>query len=315
MKNDQESRIKLAEIMLAKQAYKNGKNIIKILRDNKKFITNTSDIIEVAYDLQAGSYIEYANKNKNKINMYATELSNILQKHLTSKHSFLDVGTGELTNLSYLIKNLKQPPKNILAFDLSWSRVHKGLRFSEKHMGKSSLKLKTFVGDIKEIPLLNKSINITTSNHALEPNRENLTELIGELFRVTADKLILFEPCYEIATNAGKRRMDKLGYIKNITGVVEKLNGKILEKITINNSINPLNPTACFIIEPPKSTKNSDYLNLKKDKIFSVPGTNFSVSKIDNFYFSKEAGLCYPILKSIPIFKSSCAILASHFKN
>ena len=40
MKNDQESRIKLAEIMLAKQAYKNGKNIIKIHRDNKKFITN-----------------------------------------------------------------------------------------------------------------------------------------------------------------------------------------------------------------------------------------------------------------------------------
>jgi len=27
-----------------------------------------------------------------------------------------------------------------------------------------------FVGDISEIPLLDKSINITTSSHALEPN-------------------------------------------------------------------------------------------------------------------------------------------------
>jgi serine/threonine protein kinase len=67
----------------------------------------------------------------------------------------------------------------------------------------------------------------------LEPNGGKLKELLMELFRVTADKLILFEPCYEINTQEGKDRMDKLGYIKNIEGVVGELGGKVIDKIVV----------------------------------------------------------------------------------
>ena len=33
--------------------------------------------------------------------------------------------------------------------------------------------------------------------------------------------------------------------------------------------------------------------------------------QVGDFYFSKETGFCFPILKSIPLLKSNAAILAT----
>jgi SAM-dependent methyltransferase len=303
--------IKHFDILLAKDAFTNGENVIDLLRRQKNLANNTSEIIETAYDLQAGSYIDYALNNKEFVDAYASQLAKILDKHMTSHASILDVGTGELTNLSFIIKKLLNKPKSIYAFDISWSRISKGIDFANNNMGSDFKNLKPFVGDIKEIPLLSKSIDITTSNHALEPNGANLHELMQELFRITADKLVLFEPCYEINSVEGKQRMDRLGYIKDLEGVVKKLNGTVLEKIIIKNPDNFLNPTVCFIIRPPDDHNISENNNVESDNIFSVPGTDFNVFKVDNFYYSKATALCFPTLKSIPILKSSSAILAS----
>ena len=182
-------------------------------------------------------------------------------------------------------------------------------------MGSSFGNLKIFTGDFKEIPLKDKSIDITTSSHALEPNGNIINDIITELFRVTKRKLILFEPCYEINSEEGKRRMDRLGYIKNLDHVVNKLGGELNEKIVIKNINNPLNPTVGYVITPPvlSSIFSQEYTNDRE--LLSVPGTNFSLKEIDNFYYSYETGLCYPILKSIPILKSSSAILASSLSN
>ena len=179
-------------------------------------------------------------------------------------------------------------------------------------MGADYKLVKPFVADISQIPLLDKSINITTSSHALEPNGGKLKELLGELFRITVDKLVLFEPCFEINTYERKQRMERLGYIKNMDGVVEELGGKLIEKIIIKNTINPLNPTVCFIIIPPPyvkeiSAKKADI----KSGIFSVPGTNIPLIEVEDYYFSNQVGLCYPTLKAIPILKANAAILAS----
>jgi SAM-dependent methyltransferase len=300
------------DILLAKKAYIKGENIMELLRNQKKLDYNTSEIIETSYDLQAGGYIKYAIENNNSINFYTSQLAKILNNYTSSKKSILDIGAGELTTLSFIIKKLINKPKIIYAFDISWSRIFKGLNFAENNMGANDFSnLKPFVGDIKEIPLLSKSVDITISSHALEPNEKNLHLLMLELFRVTADKLILFEPCYEINCEEGKKRMDKLGYIKNIDGTIKELNGKILEKIIIKNPSNSLNPTVCFVVSPPKTNTNMKYKNLHKKNIFSVPGTDFDITKIDNFYFSNATGLCFPIIKSIPILKSNIAILAS----
>jgi len=312
--NTRAKQSKYFDILAAKKAYAEGKNITELLRSQKNSDFNTSEIIETAYDLQAGTYIKYAANNPQQADLYTAELASILDKHIKPTDSLLDIGTGELTTLSSLMNNLSQKPATVHAFDISWSRIFKGMTYAKEKMAPDYHRLTPFVADIGEIPLFDKSINITTSSHALEPNGGRLKELMGELFRVTIDKLVLFEPCFEINNEEGKQRMDKLGYIKNVADVVKELGGTMIDRIAIKNTANPLNPTACFIIEPP-TTGQSPAKNSKKTNLFSAPGSNFSLDKIDNFFFSNQTGLCYPILKNVPILKSNAAVLASALSN
>lgn len=305
MKNRDLSHFDISE---AKKAYADVKNITELLRAQKKININTSEIIETAYDLQAGTYIKHVTQNPEQATLYTNEIAQILDKHTQPEHTLLDIGTGELTTLSFLISALTNKPKDVYAFDISWSRIYKGIAFARNKMGDEYKRIKPFVADISEIPLLDKSINITISSHALEPNGGKLKDLLIELFRVTADKLVLFEPCYEINTQEGKDRMDRLGYIKNVEQVVSELGGKVLERIVIKHTSNPLNPTACFILIPP--TSDSPIAKNKND-VYSVPGTDIPLKKIEDFYYSNETGLCYPILKNIPVLKSNCSILAT----
>ncbi len=299
------------DILEAKKKYAEGQNITEHLRAQKNVASNTSEIIETAYDLQAGTYIEHVKNNPAKAASYTNELAQILSKHVKQTDLLVDIGTGELTTLSPLINGLIQKPKAIYAFDISRSRIFKGLEYAKEKLAHHYKLLTPFVANISEIPLLDKSINITTSSHALEPNGEKLKELMTELFRVTIDKLVLFEPCFEINSEEGKQRMARLGYIQNLDGVVESLGGKVIEKIMIKSISNPLNPTVCFVIKPPIVVSQTSIKRHGEANIFSVPGTNIPLRIIDNFYFSDQTGLCYPILRNIPVFKSSSAILAS----
>lgn len=300
------------DILEAKNAYDQGRNVTELLRLQKKVNSNTAEIIETAYDLQAGSYIESVLNNPEQPAAYTTELAAILEGYLKESDVLLDIGAGELTTISNLIKKLSKKPEKLFVFDISWSRIYKGIAYAKEVMGADHCLLRPFVADINEIPLLDKSINITTSSHALEPNGGNLQELMSELFRVTIDRLVLFEPCFEINSEKGKKRMEKLGYIKNIDKVVEELGGRLEEKIIIKNISNPLNPTVCFVITPPKLSKETTLGGHDtSDLIFSVPGTNIPIREIDNYYFSNQVGLCYPVLKGIPVLKSKTAILAS----
>jgi SAM-dependent methyltransferase len=296
------------DVIAAKKEFARGGNITELLRRQNNSNCNTPEIIEVAYDLQAGTYIDAVEKNPNLLALYTAELAEILSQYIKPSSSILDIGTGELTTLSLVVRELEKKPSDIFAFDISWSRIYKGIRFAQKRMGKDFQRLTPFVGDIGDIPLLDKSISITTSSHALEPNGGKLKELMEELFRVTVDKLILFEPCYEIAGKEGKERMDKLGYIKNIDETVEALGGKVIEKMIIKNISNQLNPTVCFVIKPPSTDARREFY---KRSAFSVPGTNIPLQKEDDFYYSVQTGLCYPVLKNIPILKSNNAILAT----
>ena len=297
-------------ILEAKKAYKKGINLISELQSQSGCKLNLSSIIEFSYDIQAGSYIEAAKDNMDYLLRYSNELAEIISSKIKETDSILDVGTGEMTTLSHVLSSLDKNPAHCYALDISWSRIFKGLDYAKNNMGINFSNLTPFVADIREIPLLDKSINITISNHALEPNGKNIKNLICELFRVTSDLLILFEPCYEINSKAGKERMDLLGYIKDIDGVIKGLGGLMIKKIKIINVANPLNPTVCFLIQPPPVAVERKKIISCRD-ILSVPGTNIPLKSDGEFYFSHETGLFFPILKSIPILKSQNAILGS----
>lgn len=232
------------DLAKARKIYAEGRNVTEFLRKEFKENGNTSEIIEIAYDLQAGSYIEYVNLNRVNAELYANELAELIEPHLSEQSSVLDVGAGELTTLSLMLNRINVPISHVYAFDISWSRLYKGRHFFEKNCNSQSITLFPFVADIKRIPLCSKSVDVVTSSHALEPNGKNLANLLTEIFRVAKNKCVLFEPSYEFNSDEGRRRMDRLGYIKNIEGVVNSLGGKVLDINLLKNIINPLNPTA-----------------------------------------------------------------------
>ena len=45
------------DILTLQNAFKEGKNIAELLRRSENSIENTPEIIELSYDIQAGSYI------------------------------------------------------------------------------------------------------------------------------------------------------------------------------------------------------------------------------------------------------------------
>jgi len=296
------------DILAAKKAYANGENIAKFLKQQLSQDTNTADIIEISYDILAGSYIEAVKKDREKKSKIDLELSEIIQQFTKSTEFLLDVGTGEMTTLTGVLNKLPNPPRTTLAFDISWSRISKGLEYT-KELLEAKTKLNAFVGDIGAIPLRNASMDVVISYHALEPNGGRLELLMFELFRVAKEKLLLFEPCYELNSDEGKRRMDEHGYIKNVDDVVASLGGKMIEKVELKNLTNPLSPkVVCFVIEPPKgksSTFSAD------ESFYSVPGTDIPLVLRDNFYFSNDAGLSYPILCGIPVLRKNSGILCT----
>src|SRR5262249_53802149 len=155
----------------AKAALERGENITRHLREQLQRETNTPAIIEMAYDLQAGTYIEWLNGHREFTEDYTAEMADILNPECRERDTILHVGTGELTTMCYLANKLHADFAELLAFDISWSRLHCGLGFAASTLKPSSLpKLKAFVADMTEVPLLSKSVDVAVSYHALEPN-------------------------------------------------------------------------------------------------------------------------------------------------
>jgi ubiquinone/menaquinone biosynthesis C-methylase UbiE len=305
--------LKYFDLIEAKKAYLSGENVIKILREQKDVQWNTPEIIEIAYDLQAGKYIEHFLANQDAILGVVAEAAMHLMPFINSESTLLDVGTGELTTLSLLLRNLEKKPSKIYAFDISWSRLHLGVKFAEEILEKSFQDLIPFVADMREIPLISKSIDVVTSFHALEPNGDNLDEILIELFRVARKTIVLFEPSYKKNSSEGRERMRNLGYISGLPEAVERLGGEILSKTKLTNVVNNLNPTYCYVILPPEIDElnsNIDYIK-SRNTLFSVPKTSIPLHIEENFLYSDEVGLCFPIIKNLPILKNSVAILAS----
>ena len=290
----------------AKAVYDRGGNVTAHLREQVGIDHNTPEIIEMAYDLQAGTYVAAANKHYAVVEPYTTEIASVLDSYLRDDDMFLDIGCGEMTTLSLISAKLNRDIASLYAFDISWSRIKVGLAFAAANM-KHPARLQAFTADIAEIPLRSKSVDASMTSHALEPNGGREVELLSEILRVTRRLALLFEPSYELNSNEGRARMDQLGYIKNLKGAVNLAGGKLLDAIPLKRSFNPLNPTVAYVIEPGKADIGKE----RPTTIFSDPGTDTPLRKFENFYFSPSSGLSYPIIQGIPVLRSRSAVLTS----
>lgn len=294
------------DLKALREAYARGENITELLRVGSEG-TNTLGAIEVAYDLQAGSYIDASLDDIDYFRAYVSELGNMLSKHLTPLDLVLDCGTGEMTTLSGVSQYL---PQNIglMAFDLSVSRIMVGRKFAERAMRSDlAMKLRAFVGSIDKIPLPDKSVDVAFTSHALEPNRGRERQLLKELFRVARRKVVLFEPSYEMNSDEGRDRMDSLGYIRELPSHVAALGAKITELVPMKNYSNPLNATYCHVVE-----LNDKVAHSVKEFGYICPISGEKLTRMNGYYWSEIGGYAYPEIEGVPILVRRNAILMCH---
>lgn len=289
------------DIRRAKEVYESGGNVTDYLKQARGQSRNDAEIIEIAYDLQAGSYSSAALKNADRLQSYADQVAAILSPYLRDGDVFLDIGTGECTTLAHLERRLPSSLGRMLACDISWSRLCYGRAFLD-HAGCRPVDL--FAADLLHLPLQAKSVDIVWSSHALEPNGGNELAAIEEILRVCRSYAVLFEPSYEKNSPDGRARMDRLGYVKDLPGAIAAAGGDLLACIPIREPQNPLNPTHAYVIRPPAS----DSANTT---VWACPVANDRLSEIAGFLYSRESGLAYPVLKGVPILRKSAGVLAT----
>ncbi len=279
--------------------YRLGLNITLELQ--KKGVPQTSEILELVYDLQAGSYTKFANEKKDFLNTFTSEISQEIKPFLDPSFSVLDCGIGEATTTRLICDQLNLSSE-ILGIDSSWSR----LSFAQANTS-GLTNIRFAVANIMQIPLQDNSVDCAISIHAIEPNFGKEMQMISEMCRISKKLVISIEPEFETASKEQQARMSKLGYARNIRSSAMSVGLQLLKVHSMNQNSSTLNKATIFIWQ-----KRSD-IQEKSDRMGSIewvdPSTKGSLSLFETGLISSE-GLFYPKLRDIPFLRSSDAKFA-----
>lgn len=293
---------KFKQLNEIKEHYSRKGNILKFLREqgNSKKQNKVEDIL-ISYDIQTGAYIRAFNNQPEKKKEYCTPLAGIINS-LGDYESIMEVGVGEATTLINLIKRLDSIPREILGFDISFSRI----KFAKEFLSEYGISNTTlFTANLFQIPLLDNSVDIVYTSHSIEPNGGKEEKALKELYRISSKYLILLEPAYELADRESRLRMKEHGYITDLYLTAKKLGYDIIEHRLFDYSANPLNPTGIIIIEKQSDTSNSSKLR--------CPVSLTELEKYsDSLLYSKESYLAYPVIDGMPCLLKENCILATH---
>lgn len=292
-----------------REAYMEGKNIMSLLRTGlteTEYINKKINHIEVAYDLQSGSYVEamknpeHAAKKRN----VCAEMAQIVNKYCPDVKNLLKGGVGEAVTLVPFLDSYKGSLEKVYGFDISWSRLYYSKRFLKEN---SYDNVNVCVGTLQEIPFVSNSFDVVLTSHSLEPNGGYEKEILLELKRVSSKYVALFEPCFEKASKEGRERMTKNGYVKDLPKIAQSLGFEVVYNELLSTSVNIKNPTQALILK--KKFENKNEVN------FACPHSNTPLSKFENGYISKESLYYYPIVDNIPVLRKINGVLVSALSN
>ena len=300
-------------IVEMRKAYKRGENAMEYARTflkshNQNSSRNTIFSTMISYDLQAGTYVKgLKNNSQFKETKFGPQLAGLIEPYLSKDGSVLEVGVGEATTLFYVIKSLNIKPLKVCGFDISWSRI----KVAKEYLSKNGQDAELFVGDMFNIPIAENSVDVVYSSHSLEPNGGYEELLMKECFRVAKKAVVFVEPIFEFATLEGQKRMLNHGYIKGLYNIAKKMEWNIEDYRLLEYTETPLNPTGVLTISKPKPQKK---LKSNQKIHWQCPISKTPLIKLDDGFYSRDAGLAYPIVQKIPLLTKQNSIVANRFE-
>jgi hypothetical protein len=285
-----------------RNAYARGENVMGWARNTFGLRTNTTLISSIAYDLQAGTYVQHARENAEFRKLWCAQVAKLIEPLLGPNQTIMEVGVGEATTLSGVISHLPMLMRDgagTFGFDISWSRLAVA---KEWLSGVNVDKCNLFVADLFSLPLADNSVDIVYTSHSLEPNGGRESAAIAECARVASKYLVLVEPIYELASPAAKERMESHGYVRRLRETAERLGLEVVHFELLQHTANPLNPSGVLILKKRQSQTELGW----KCPITAVPLTDKG-----DCYYGGQSGIAYPVLRGIPVLTKDAAILAS----
>lgn len=305
----------ISEIILGmKAAFSRGENAMAWCRKYLSKNTGSTQVNEllailIAYDLQAGSYVASARKNRANNLRWCKQLFGLISESLKEKGSLLEVGVGEATTLAGVLTQAGDKVGLAFGFDISWSRLAEG----KKWLKENSHKAKLFASDLMSIPLADDSIDVVYSSHSLEPNRGKEEAIMRECLRVARRAVVLVEPIYELGSPQARARMRRHDYVQGLKKVAENLGAQIKDYRLLDYSPNPLNPSGVLHIKKTKS--RPFYKSSKAAYAWRCPLTGAQLNPGKDYFFSPKAGLAYPVMRGIPMLCADHVIVASKLES
>ena len=171
----------------------------------------------------------------------------MLAPHIEEGDKILEAGVGEATTLVGVMQKINKSNLSFFCFDLSWSRIKIAKEWANDHAVKPEL----FVGDLFHIPIADNAIDVIYTSHSLEPNGGKELLAMRELLRVARKAVILVEPIYELASEAGQKRMAELGYVRNLKAIAEAEGMRIEKYGLLDYTPNLSNPSGIVLISKP----------------------------------------------------------------
>ena len=286
-----------------RKAFQNQQNISEMLRHQQNRIENDAEIIEIAYDVQAGSYVSLqATPERQRFQAaYAGALVSVIDA-LGPCRSLFEGGVGEATTLAPVLRGWGGELPTAAGIDLCWSRIRWAKRWLHQN-GAASVFLASAALD--RLPFPDNAFDIVYTSHSLEPNRGREQLLIRELHRIAARYVVLLEPSYELATAEGRQRMDRHGYVRDIPGHAKRLGLRVIEHSRFPFTHRESNPTAITVIEKDRRAMATDSRPV-------CPACHSQLQPTDGFLFCAEGcGRAYPVLHGIPCLRVEKGIIAS----
>ena len=284
--------------------------IFSILLKKLRKIRREREFVESQYDQIAGLYIKdnyYEGRERfsvvdgkvKKINSIKnmqkirSEINSVLGE--LKFNSILEIGVGELTSLEAIYSKFG-PDLDCYGIDLSLNRVSHGLtEFNKRHQ----IIPQIAKADATMLPFPDSSFDLVYTRHTLEQMPTVFEKALDEIFRVAKKNVVLFEPSFELGSLTQKVKMINSDYVRGIPAYINK--GKKLhlhDMYLMQNSANPLNHTACFIITVDKNLEKKSHTKAPID--FVCPFTHFKLEQREGYLYSKKAERAFTLIEGIP---------------